>query len=75
MRLQNVVDRAVIGARFGSLRFDLLAGKGPMAADIENPETPSHETLEVIREEEMKRRERGEIITALKQSSNTQLSQ
>jgi transcriptional regulator with GAF, ATPase, and Fis domain len=66
--LQNVMERAVISARFGSLRFDLLAGKGPMAADIENPETPSHETLEVIREEEMKRRERENIITALKQS-------
>ena len=63
--LQNVMERAVIAARFGSLRFDLSAGKS-MPPD--NRETPSHETPEVLREEEMKRRERENIIAALKQS-------
>ncbi|MGO9058009.1 MAG: sigma-54 interaction domain-containing protein [Candidatus Binataceae bacterium] len=66
--LRNVVERAVIAARFGSLRFDLPTGKRSQAPDNDNRETASHETLEVIREEEMKRRERENIIAALKQS-------
>jgi transcriptional regulator with GAF, ATPase, and Fis domain len=70
--LKNVVERAVISARFGSLQFDIPSSprsQTPIepnlekAADGEIPQTP-----EVITDAEMKRRERDNIIAALTHS-------
>jgi transcriptional regulator with GAF, ATPase, and Fis domain len=63
--LQNVIERAVITARLGSLRIDLpsnrSAAKKPAGTDrpVES---------EVIPDDEMKRRERENLIAALESS-------
>ncbi len=46
--LQNVIDRAVIGARDGSVRFDLSSGAAPRNAAEAKSETVSHQKPEVI---------------------------
>jgi transcriptional regulator with GAF, ATPase, and Fis domain len=70
--LKNVVERAVISARFGSLQFDIPSSDGSntpidpnleKAADGEIAQTP-----EVITDAEMKRRERNNIVAALTHS-------
>jgi formate hydrogenlyase transcriptional activator len=68
--LQNVVERALISARLGSLRFDIpVSARSPIehnrapAADDDVAQTP-----EVITDPEMKRRERDNIVAALKYS-------
>jgi hydrogenase-4 transcriptional activator len=66
--LQNVVERAVIGARLGSLSFDLPRAIGTTVPDKTVRQTVSRGTPEVIRDEEMKRSERENLITALKSS-------
>ncbi len=66
--LQNVIDRAVIGARDGSVRFDLSSGAAPRNAAEAKSETVSHQKPEVISAEEMKRRERDNIVAVLERS-------
>jgi len=67
--LQNVIDRAVIGARDGSVRFDLSNSAAPRNAAEAKPETVSNQKFEVVPAEEMKRRERDNIVAALKHSN------
>jgi transcriptional regulator with GAF, ATPase, and Fis domain len=66
--LQNVIDRAVIGARDGSFRFDLPDSTAPRNAKA-TPETVSNQKFEVISAGEMKRRERDNIAAALQRSA------
>ena len=65
--LQNVIERAVITAHAGRLRFDLPTDaqpKKPSPAD-----TPqSREEATTITDDEMRRRERANILAALKQT-------
>jgi hydrogenase-4 transcriptional activator len=67
--LQNVIDRAVIGARDVSFRFEISDSRvwgnteGPILENATNP------NLEVIPEDQMRRRERENVITALKRSN------
>ncbi len=68
--LQNVIDRAVITARLGSLHFDI--GEGTEArppAEPAHAKSPSSETIDIFTAEEMKRRERENLIAALKRSN------
>jgi transcriptional regulator with GAF, ATPase, and Fis domain len=64
--LRNVVERAVITARLGSLHFDINEGveAGP-TAQAANAEVSSSESTKVISAAEMKRRERENIVAAL----------
>jgi transcriptional regulator with GAF, ATPase, and Fis domain len=66
--LRNVVERAVIRAHFGILRFDLPDGRSPQIHDEAKPATAPSNGIEIIRAEEMKRRERENIIAALRRS-------
>jgi len=65
--LQNVIERAVITAKSGRLSFDL-----PVETDAENSEPVgvrhSPQETDIISEDEMRRRERENILTALKQT-------
>ena len=60
--LQNVIERAVITARGGALRFDL-----PNASAGSSPPPPM-EQGEVVPEAEMRRRERANLLAALQQT-------
>ena len=66
--LQNVVERAVITARSGTLRFDISAGAEFRNLIQTDAHIPSHDRLEVIPEKEMKSRERENVAAALKLS-------
>jgi transcriptional regulator with GAF, ATPase, and Fis domain len=66
--LQNVVDRAVINAHFGILQFEVPNHHDPQAPGETNLEAASSDGVEVIRDQEMKRRERENIIAALRRS-------
>jgi transcriptional regulator with GAF, ATPase, and Fis domain len=63
--LRNVIDRAVITARSGSIHFDLPVTESGSAVKSRAP----REWQEVIRDEEMKRRERENILVALRQAN------
>ena len=65
--LQNVIDRAVIGARDGSLHFDLSDGTAQSATQVAS-EAFSNQEFGVISAEEMKRHERDNIVAALTRS-------
>ncbi len=66
--LQNAVERAVIGARSGTLRFEISAG-AEFRPSIENgAHSPTHDALKAIPDKEMKHRERENIAAALKLS-------
>jgi len=72
--LQNVVERAVIGAHFGILRFDVPTHDVPTHGDLQtcgeaNFDAASSNGVEVLPAEEMKRRERENIIAALRRSN------
>ena len=65
--LQNVIERAVITANAGRLSFDLPTDdqpKKPSPADA--PQTT--DKTEIITDDEMRRRERENILAALKQA-------
>jgi transcriptional regulator with GAF, ATPase, and Fis domain len=66
--LQNVVERAVITSRLGSLRLDIPAAesRSPTRAPTRSK---SREEYEVIPDKEMSRRVRDNMIAALKRSS------
>jgi transcriptional regulator with GAF, ATPase, and Fis domain len=66
--LQNVVERAVIASRAGSLRLDILGDdqSGPSAPAI--AKSPSPEESAVVPDEEMNRRARDNIVAAMKRS-------
>jgi len=66
--LRNVVERAVIRAHFGILRFDLPNGRHPQTHDEAKLAVASFDGVEIIRAEEMKRRERENLIAALRKS-------
>ncbi len=66
--LQNVVERAVIAARSGTLRFDISAGVEFRPSIDIDADTSPHDGLDVIPDKEMKRRERDNIAAALKLS-------
>ena len=68
--LQNLIERAVIRARLGSLHFDIGEGtEARLGADAARAESAAPETTEIFTEEEMKRRDRENIVAALRQSS------
>jgi transcriptional regulator with GAF, ATPase, and Fis domain len=68
--LQNVIERAVITSHLGSIHFDVGAGSQPRppgkAAPIESAPTA---TPEILTEDEMKRRDRENIVGALRQAA------
>jgi transcriptional regulator with GAF, ATPase, and Fis domain len=67
--LQNVIERAVITARLGSLHFDIAEGAGVRLGPPGAPQRNAlSETIAIMTDEEMKRRERENIAVALKQS-------
>jgi transcriptional regulator with GAF, ATPase, and Fis domain len=67
--LQNIIDRAVIRARDGALLFDLKDDGPPREArDASHAARPSNQEVEVISAEEMKRRDRENIVAALRRS-------
>ena len=68
--LENVVERAVISARFGSLQFDIpSSATSPVEPNLENADDGEiAQTSEVITDAEMKRRERDNIVAALTHS-------
>jgi transcriptional regulator with GAF, ATPase, and Fis domain len=69
--LKNVVERAVISARFGSLQFDIpgAAKSGTRTESDRHAPRGEAETPEVMTDAEMKRRERDNIAAALAQSN------
>ena len=66
--LQNVIERAVITARQGSLRIDIGAVGVAPAQETAETETSASPASAIVTEEEMKRRERLNIAAALRQS-------
>ena len=66
--LQNVIERAVIRARLGSLTFDILQGAEAQPPAEARADRESVAGNEIVTEEEMRRRERENIAAALKQS-------
>jgi transcriptional regulator with GAF, ATPase, and Fis domain len=68
--LQNVIERAVITAHGSSLHFVLPEEDGQSdSARISETNTGSNDSWEVVPESEMKRRERQNIIAALRKSN------
>jgi transcriptional regulator with GAF, ATPase, and Fis domain len=66
--LQNVIERAVITARRGSLHFDIVADSAARLVGQTTSVSASAETVEIFTEAEMKRRERENILAALQRS-------
>jgi transcriptional regulator with GAF, ATPase, and Fis domain len=64
--LQNVVERAVIASRSGSLRLDILGGA--QAGSSASVESTASDESEVFPDEEMNRRVRDNMAAALKRS-------
>jgi transcriptional regulator with GAF, ATPase, and Fis domain len=64
--LQNVIERAVITARRGSLHFDLGQDAAAISARKAQPTEGVAEPAEILTDDEMKRRERANIAAALK---------
>jgi len=65
--LQNVIERAVITARLGMLRFDLPIPSEAPAGRIEL-HSPTETEPAVVKEHEMRQHERDNIMAALRQS-------
>ena len=67
--LQNVIERAAITARCGTLRFD-LPGADLAAAAEPRPSTavPTEAESEIVSEDEMRRRERANLLAALERT-------
>ena len=65
--LQNVIERAVITSRLGSLRLDIPAAESGSRAPA-TTRSKSREESEVIPDKEMSRRMRDNMVTALKRS-------
>ncbi len=67
--LQNVVERAVIISRGGALRFDLPGDASPrVSSTTRQPESEAEDDEEVVLEDEMRRRERENLLRALRRS-------
>ena len=66
--LQNVVERAVIGARCGVIHFDIADPSERHAHAESNLEATSSGPVEIVPFEEMKRHQRENIIAALRRS-------
>ena len=66
--LQNIVDRAVIRAPHGNLRFDVANHDERPAQARPDPDSASSGAVEVVKADEMKRRERENIAAALRHS-------
>jgi transcriptional regulator with GAF, ATPase, and Fis domain len=66
--LQNILERAVITARCGTLRFD-LPRPAPLAP-VEAPTSvaPSRSDSEIVPDAELRRRERANLLSALEQT-------
>jgi transcriptional regulator with GAF, ATPase, and Fis domain len=64
--LQNVIERAVITARRGSLHFDPGQDAAAISARKAQPAEGGAEPAEILTDDEMKRRERDNIAAALK---------
>jgi PAS domain S-box-containing protein len=65
--LQNVIERAVITSRLGSLRLDIPAAESGSYAPV-TTRSKSREDSEVIPDKEMSRRMRDNMVAALKRS-------
>ena len=65
--LQNVIERAVITASAGRLRFDLPTDAGPKRPGPADVAQTTEESA-IITDDEMRRRERENILAALKQT-------
>lgn len=65
--LQNVIERAVITASKNRLRFDLPADISSLAADLAET-SPSTDESTIFSYDELRRRERENILAALKQT-------
>jgi len=65
--LQNVIERAVITSRLGSLRLDIPVAESGSSAPA-TTRSKSHEEFEVIPDKEMARRMRDNMVAALKRS-------
>jgi len=67
--LQNIIERAVITLRSGRLRFDLPREEpSEPASPPASPVVGAIQDLEVVPDAEMKRRERENILAALRQT-------
>jgi transcriptional regulator with GAF, ATPase, and Fis domain len=66
--LQNVIERAVITARLGALRFDIAEDPAAQLTGGTQTVDASQTTAEIFTEQEMKRRERDNIVAALQRS-------
>jgi transcriptional regulator with GAF, ATPase, and Fis domain len=62
--LQNAVERAVIAARGGTATLEIQPGARPRQV----PRAPEGTTQEVVREDEWRRRERDNVLAALRQA-------
>ena len=67
--LQNVIERAVITARENELSFDLSPPADWPPSEPPHPEKATQESPEVTTEAEMRRRERDNLIAALKKAN------
>ena len=65
--LQNVIERAVITSRLGSLTLDIRASQSG-SSGAPATRSKSHEESEVIPDKEMSRRMRDNMVAALKRS-------
>src|SRR6185369_16994984 len=68
--LQNLIERALILAQSGSLRFDLPRGEGeaPIAVPGQGGDAPAPE-VQILTDSELRLRERANIVAALTKSS------
>ncbi|HXA43898.1 MAG TPA: helix-turn-helix domain-containing protein, partial [Candidatus Angelobacter sp.] len=67
--LRNVIDRAVIISRGGVLDFDLPVTDSPPAATRLAPEKADAAEPEILTEPEMQRRERENLLAALRKTN------
>jgi len=66
--LQNVLERAVIGSRLGSLRLEIPGNTESRSSRPATIRSSSREEAEVMSDKEMNRRMRENIVAALKRS-------
>jgi transcriptional regulator with GAF, ATPase, and Fis domain len=67
--LQNMIERAVILSRGGPLRFELILADRPSEKTPRSPDAPVLPALaEIVGEDERRRRERVNIVAALKRA-------
>ncbi len=66
--LQNVIERAVIRASDGNFKLQLPSRHDQPAPMQPHPVEPPSDQVKVVRDDEMKRRERENIAAALRQS-------